>query len=164
MPEYPSLVTEVYKHASVGISGPLTKGDLIMSRAKKGVASEGKGASLQEESGSDSKVEFMMAKFMANIKEKFQQMDTRFDEKLSGLDKRLEERLTRLEKTRSDGHAGVLEETSTQRHGASKDGVTQKTPQTGTRMLQGKRKLSTGHHEEEQDQVPASRPVYRAEK
>jgi len=48
----------------------LAKGDLIVSRAKKGVTSERKGAIPQEESGSDSKVELMMAKFMANIEER----------------------------------------------------------------------------------------------
>ena len=97
-----------------------------------------------------------MAKLMATIEEKF-----------SGLDKRLEEmneRLERMAKTRSAAQAEVLEETSTQRHGASKVGVTQNTPQTGTHMLQGKGQPRTGHHEEEQDQVPASRPGYRDEK
>ena len=93
-----------------------------MSRAKKGVASEGKDAIPQEESGSDSKVELMVVKFMATI-----------EEKLSGFDKRIEEMngcLERMATTRSAVQAGVLEETSTQRHGASKDGVTQNTSQT----------------------------------
>ena len=44
--------------------------------------------------------------------------------------------LERIEKTRSAGQAGFLEDTSTKRHGASKNGVPQDTPQTGTRMLQ----------------------------
>ena len=45
-----------------------------------------------------------------------------------------------------------------QRHSAPKDGVTQNTPQNGTHKLQGEDKLRTGHHEEEQDHVPVSRP------
>ena len=97
-----------------------------------------------------------MAKLMATIEEKF-----------SGLDKRLEEmneRLERMAKTRSTAQAEVLEDTSTQRHGASNVGVTQNTPQTGTRMLQGKGLPRNGHHEEEQDQVPVSRLGYRDEK
>ena len=49
----------------------------------------------------------VMTKFMANIEEELQQMDTCFEEKLSVLDKRLEERLTRLEQSRSAGQAGV---------------------------------------------------------
>ena len=69
-----------------------------------------------------------MAIFLSNIEGKLQQMDTRFGEKFSGLDKRPEEHITRLEKTRSAGQAEVLEETSTQRRGASKVGVTQNTP------------------------------------
>ena len=71
-----------------------------------------------------------MAKFMAMIEEKFSGYYKRFDE--------INERLERMAKTRSAAQAEVLEETSTQRHGASKVGVTQNTPQTGTRMLQGK--------------------------
>ena len=51
-----------------------------------------------------------------------------------------------------------------QRHGDSKYGETEDNPQTGNRMLQGKRQPSSGHHEEEQDEVPASRPGYRDEK
>ena len=61
-----------------------------MSRAKKGVTSEGKGATPQEEAESDSTVELMMATFMAIIQEIFQQMDTRFEENLSVDDKHLE--------------------------------------------------------------------------
>ena len=98
----------------------------------------------------------LMAKFTVTI-----------EEKLSGFDKRLEEMngcLERMAKTRSAVQAGVLEETNTQRHGTSKDGVTQNTPQTGTCMLQGKGQLSTGHHEEDQHHVPATRPGYRDEK
>ena len=90
-----------------------------MSRVRKGVASEEKGATSQEGSRTDSKLEFMV-KFVAMI-----------EEKLSGFDKRLKEMngcLERIEKTRSAVQAGVLEDTSTQRHGASKDGVTQKYP------------------------------------
>ena len=117
-----------------------------MARVRTGVASEGKGATPQEESGVDSKLELVMAKIVAMMEDKFQQMGTRVEDKLSGLDKRLKERLTRLEKPRSDGEAGVLEDTSTQRYGTSKDGVTQDTPQTGSRMLQGKEQPSSGHH------------------
>ena len=116
-----------------------------MSRLGKGVASEGKGATSQEESGIDSNVEPMMAKFMAMMEEKFSGYYKRFDE-ING-------RLERMAKTRSAAQAEVLQETSTQRHGASKVGVTQDTPQTGTRMLQGKGQPSTGHNEEDQDQV-----------
>ena len=97
-----------------------------------------------------------MAKFMAMTEEKFSGYYKRFDE-ING-------RLERMAKTRSAAQAEVLQETSTQRHGASKVGVTQDTPQTGTRMLQGKGQPSTGHNEEDQDQVPASRPGYRKEK
>ena len=92
MPEYAS------------INGPLAKGDLIMSRAKKGVASEGKGATPQEESGSDSKVELMMAKFIAMMEEKFSGYHKRFDE--------INERLKRMAKRRSTVQAGVAEDTS----------------------------------------------------
>ena len=74
----------------------MAKGDLIMSRVRKVVASEGKGSTPQKASesdsqGNDSKLELMMAKFMANMDEKLQQMDTRFGEKFSGIDKRLDE-------------------------------------------------------------------------
>ena len=88
-------MTEVYEHASDSISVPLAKDDSIVPQAKKGVASEGKGATPQEESGSDSKVELMVAKFIVTL-----------EEKLSGFNKHLEEmngHLTRLEKTRSVG-------------------------------------------------------------
>lgn len=51
-----------------------------------------------------------------------------------------------------------------QRHGASKDGPTEYSQQTGAHMLQGKGQLSTAHYEEGQDQVPASRPGYCNEK
>ena len=135
-----------------------------MSRVKKGVASGGKGATSQEGSRADSKLELMMEKYMVKLEEKFYEITVRFAE----IDRRYEERFTRLEKPRSAGQAGVqervLEETSTQRHGVSKVGVIQDTPQTGTRMLQGKGQPSSGHHEEDQDQVPASRPGYRDEK
>jgi len=63
-----------------------------------------------------------------------------------------------------DGQAGVQEETSTQRNGASKDRITRNTPQTGTHTLQGEGQPSTGHHEEEQDQVPVFRLGHRDEK
>jgi len=61
-----------------------------MLREKKGVTSEGKGATPQEESESDSTVKLMMATFMAIIQEISQQIDTRFDENLSVDDKHLE--------------------------------------------------------------------------
>ena len=61
------------------------------------------------------------------MKEKFSGYYKRFD--------KINERLERMAKTGSAAQAEVLEETSTQRHGASKDGVIQDTPQTGTRML-----------------------------
>ena len=80
-------------------------------------------------------MELMVVNVMATI-----------EEKLSGFDNRLEERngyLTGLEKTRSASQAGVIEETSMQMHGTSKDGVTQNTQQTGTRMLQDKGQPST---------------------
>ena len=108
-----------------------------MSQVRKGVASEGKCTTSQEGSRADAKLE-LMVKIVAMI-----------EEKLSGFDKRLKEMngcLERIEKTRSAVQAGVLEDTSTQRHGASKDGVTQDTPQTGSRMLQGKEQPSSGHH------------------
>ena len=99
-----------------------------MSRAKEGVASEGNSATSQK-SGSDSKVEHMMARFMAMMEEKFSGYYKRFDE--------INERLERMEKARSDGQAEVLEETSTQRRGTSKGGVIQDTLQIGTHTLQG---------------------------
>ena len=84
MPEYPSLVTEVYEYASM--SGPLAKGDLIMSRAKKGVVSEGKGVTPQEKSGSDLTAEMMvnlmtiMEKNVQGLKKHFHETDRLFDE------------------------------------------------------------------------------------
>ena len=82
-----------------------------MSRVRKVVASEGKGATPQKESGSDSKgndtkLEQMIEKLMVNMEE----MKSSFEEKISGLDKRLGEmngRLTKLEQSRSAGEAGV---------------------------------------------------------
>ena len=92
-----------------------------MSRVGKGVASGGNGATSQEESEID--LELMMGKFI-------QRLNTLFEERFSW-----------LEESRSAGQAGVqegvLEETSTQRHGASKNGVIQDTPQNGTHTLQG---------------------------
>ena len=76
-----------------------------MSRVKKGVTSGGKGATSQEGSRADSKLELMMGKFMVNIEEKFQEINMRFAE----IDIRYEERFTRPEKPRSAGQAGVQE-------------------------------------------------------
>ena len=76
-----------------------------MSRLGKGVASEGKCATSQEESGIDSKVEPMMAKFMAMMEEKFSGYYKRFDE--------INERLEGMAKTRSAAQVELLEETST---------------------------------------------------
>ena len=77
-----------------------------------------------------------MEKYTVNIEEKFQEINMRFAE----IDRRYEERFTRPEKPRSAGQAGVkegfLKETSTQRHGASKHGGIQDTPQNGTHTLQ----------------------------
>ena len=58
---------------------------------------------------------------------------------------------------------GQKEIKSTQRHGASKDGVIQNIPQGGTYTLQVGKQQEIGHHDEEQDPVPASRPTYRDE-
>ena len=74
-----------------------------MTRAKKGVTSEGKGATPQEDTESDSSSK-QLAKTAAMMEEKC----LGFDKRLDVINRRLE----RLDQARSAGQAGVQEETS----------------------------------------------------
>ena len=66
----------------------MAKGDLIMSRAKKGVVSEGKGVTQQEDVESDSSSE-LLAKIVAVMEEKF----LGFEKRLDSISERLEQKV-----------------------------------------------------------------------
>lgn len=92
MPENPLLVTEANEHASVIVT--LANSDLIISRAKKGVASKRKCTTPQDDVGSDSRSE-LLTKPVAIVEGKLLGLEKCFDE--------MNKSLERVAKPRSRG-------------------------------------------------------------